>query len=111
LFYKHLHDQSLEIFGPTLRTRWNSQSIHLKKEILDYLERMFGVDTFDKSEVSKVVGLYLKYIRDMYRVNLQKNPRYEHPPIIPEREWKAFIEDAKEKRLRKEGRNPPGPGR
>ena len=78
---------------------------------MDYLEHMFGVDTFDKSEGSKAVGLYLKYIRDMYRVNLQKNPRYECPPIIPEREWKAFIEDAKEKRLRKEGRNPPGPGR
>jgi hypothetical protein len=91
--------------------RWNSQSIHLKKEILDYLECMFGVDTFDKSEVLKAVGLYLKYICDMYRFNLQKNPRYEHPPVIPEREWKAFIEEVKEKRLRKEGRNPPGLGR
>jgi hypothetical protein len=101
----------LEIFGPTLCTRWNSQSIHLKKEILDYLECMFEVDTFDKSEVSKAVGLYLKYIHDMYRVNLQKNPRYEHPLVILEREWKAFIEDTKEKILRKEGRNPPGLGR
>jgi hypothetical protein len=81
--------------------RWNSQSIHLKKEILDYLECMFGVDTFDKSKVSKAVGLYLKYICDMYRVNLQNNPRCECPPIITEREWKAFIEDTKEKRLRK----------
>jgi hypothetical protein len=72
---------------------------------------MFGVDTFDKSEVSKAVGLYLKYICDMYRVNLKKNPRYECPPVISEREWKVFIEDAKEKRLRKEGRNPPSPGR
>jgi hypothetical protein len=62
--------------------RWNSQSIHLKKEILDYLECMFGVDTFDKSEVSKAMGLYLKYIHDMYRVNLQKIPRYEHPPML-----------------------------
>jgi hypothetical protein len=72
---------------------------------------MFGVDTFDKREVSKAVGLYLKYIHDMYRVKLKNNPRYECPPIIPKREWKAFIEDAKEKRLRKEGRNPPGLGR
>jgi hypothetical protein len=78
---------------------------------LDYLERMFGVDTFDKNKISKAVGLYLKYIHDMYRVTLQNNPRYEHPPVILEREWKAFIEDAKEKRLRKEGRNPPGSGR
>ena len=72
---------------------------------------MFGVDTFDKSDLSKVVGLYLKYIHDIYRVKLQNKPRYGCPPVIPEREWKAFIEDAKEKRLRKEGRNPPGPGR
>jgi hypothetical protein len=72
---------------------------------------MFGVDTFDKSEVSKAMGLYLKYICDMYRVNLQKKPRYELPPVIPEREWKEFIEYTKEKRLRKEGRNPPSPGR
>jgi hypothetical protein len=72
---------------------------------------MFGVDTFDKSEDSKAVGLYLKYICDMYRVNLQKNPRYEHSTVILEREWKVFIEDAKEKRLRKEGINPPSPGR
>jgi hypothetical protein len=27
---------------------------------------------------------------------LARNPRYEHPPSIPEREWKAIIYDAKE---------------
>jgi hypothetical protein len=31
------------------------------------------------------------------------NPRYECPPSIPEREWKALIDDAKEKKLRKTG--------
>jgi hypothetical protein len=44
----------------------------------------------------------------VYRVHLQKNPRYEHPPAVPEREWKALIEDAKEKKLRKEGKTPTG---
>jgi hypothetical protein len=32
---------------------------------------------------------------------LSRNPRYEHPPSVPEREWKAIINDAKEKILRK----------
>jgi hypothetical protein len=34
---------------------------------------------------------------------LEKNPRYENAPSIPEREWKAIIDDAKEKNLRKSG--------
>jgi hypothetical protein len=29
------------------------------------------------------------------------NPRYECPTSIPEREWKAIIDDAKEKFLKK----------
>jgi hypothetical protein len=34
---------------------------------------------------------------------LAGNPRYESPPSIPEREWKAIIDDAKEKILKKSG--------
>jgi hypothetical protein len=34
---------------------------------------------------------------------LARNPRYEHPPSIPEREWKAIIDDSKEKILKKLG--------
>jgi hypothetical protein len=34
---------------------------------------------------------------------LAGNPRYERPPSIPEREWKAIIDDAKEKILKKSG--------
>jgi hypothetical protein len=34
---------------------------------------------------------------------LARNPRYEHPPSIPKREWKAIIDDAKEKILKKSG--------
>jgi hypothetical protein len=32
---------------------------------------------------------------------LERNPRYEHLPSIPEREWKAIIDDAKENILKK----------
>jgi hypothetical protein len=31
---------------------------------------------------------------------LEGNTRYEHPPSILEREWKAIIDDAKEKVLK-----------
>jgi hypothetical protein len=31
------------------------------------------------------------------------NPRYEHPPSTPKREWKVIIDDAKEKILKKSG--------
>jgi hypothetical protein len=34
---------------------------------------------------------------------LVRKPRYENPPSIPEREWKAIIDDAKEKILKKSG--------
>jgi hypothetical protein len=34
---------------------------------------------------------------------LAKNPRYERPPSILEREWKEIVDDAKEKILRKSG--------
>jgi hypothetical protein len=70
---------------------------------MDYLEGLFGVDTFNTKEVTSAVGEYLKYTRDVYRQSLEKNPRYEHPPSIPEREWKEIIDDAKEEILRKSG--------
>lgn len=44
----------------------------------------------------------------MYRVQLEKNPKYEHPPMITDREWKALIEDSKDKKMRKEGKMPHG---
>jgi hypothetical protein len=34
---------------------------------------------------------------------LAGNPRYEHPPPIPKREWKEIIDDEKEKILKKSG--------
>ena len=70
---------------------------------MDYLEGLFGVDTFNTKVVTSVASEYLKYTRDVYRRNLARNPRYERPPSIPEREWKEIIDDAKEKILRKSG--------
>jgi hypothetical protein len=43
--------------------------------------------------------------------HLKQNDRYERPLMIPEREWKALIEDAKEKKLIDEGKTPSGPKR
>jgi hypothetical protein len=83
--------------------RWNFQNSNLKKELMNYIEGLFGVDTFNKKMVTSAVGEYLKYMQDVYRRSLARNPRYEHPPSIPEREWKATIDDAKEKILKKEG--------
>ena len=99
------------IFGPTIRTGWNSQNSNLKKELLDYLEALFGVGTFDRTMVAWVADKYLKYTRDTYRTQLQFNPIYEHPFTIPESEWRALIHDGKEKRAKKEGKMPTRPAR
>jgi hypothetical protein len=94
-----MDDIALDIFEPTIHTRWNSQSSKLKYEFIKKLVSMFGEGTFNKSGVSSKACTHLKYMWDQYKVNLQRNPRYEHPPMIPEREGKALQDDAKEKIL------------
>ena len=106
-----MNDLALEIFGPTIRTMWNKQPKYLKDDLTNPLVSLFGKDTFDTSKVLQKAGKHLKIVRDQYRVHLEKNPRYEHPPMIPSREWKALVEDGKEKGLRKAGKIPPGTGR
>ena len=69
---------------------------------------LFGKYTFDTSKVLQKAGKHLKIVRDQYRIHLEKNPRYEFPPMIPSVEWKALVEDGKEKGLRKSGKIPPG---
>ena len=61
---------------------------------MDFIEGLFGVYTFNKSMTTSITGQYLKYTQDVYRVHSKNNPRYEHPPMVSEREWKALIEDA-----------------
>ena len=73
---------------------------------MDYLEILFGVDTFNKTLATAGAGQYLKYTQEIYRKHLKKNDRYEHPLMILEREWKAIIEDAKENKLTDEGKRP-----
>lgn len=84
-----MNDLTLEIFGPAIHARWKSQSSMLKDDLMN----------FNKIGVTSKACLYLKYLRDQYRVHLKINPKYERPPTIPEREWKALVEDAKEKAL------------
>jgi hypothetical protein len=78
---------------------------------MDYLKSLFGVDTFNKTLATTATGQYLKYTREAYRKHLKQNDRYECPLMIPEREWKALIEDEKEKKLTDEGKTPFGPRR
>jgi hypothetical protein len=110
-FYRSLENKALLIFGPTIQERWNSHNSNLKKELMDYLESLFGVDTFNNTLVIATAGQYLKYMRETYRKHLKTNDRYEHPLMIPEREWKALIEDSKEKKLTDEVKTPSGPRR
>jgi hypothetical protein len=108
-FYRSLENKALLISGSTIRERWNSQNSNLKKELMDYLESLFGVDTFNKTLATAATDQYLKYTRETYRKHLKQNDRYDRPLMILEREWKALIEDAKEKKLTDEGKTPPGP--
>jgi hypothetical protein len=101
----------LDIFGPTICTRWNSQSLKLKDDFIKKLVGLFDEGTFNKYRVSSKAGAHLKYFWDQYRVHLENNPKYDHPPIILKREWKALNDNAKEKMLIKEGKTPLGSGR
>ena len=103
-----MNDLALEIFGPTICTMWNKQPKALKDYLTNRLVIMFEKDTFDTSKILQKDGKHLKIVRDQYRVHLEKNPRYECPPMIPSMEWKASVEDGKEKYLRKAGNIPPG---
>ena len=106
-----MNDFSMDIFRPTIRTMWKKQPKALKDDLTNHLVIMFEKDTFDTSKVLQKAGQNLKIVRDQYRVHLENNPRYEHPPMIPSIVWKALVEDGKEKGLRKSGKIPPRTGR
>jgi hypothetical protein len=63
-------------------------------------------NTFNKKVVTKLAGENLKYTRSQYRGKLQLDLKNEHPPMVPEKHWKALIEDAKENLFKKQGRHP-----
>jgi hypothetical protein len=95
----------LELFGPTIRTRWNGQDSKKKDDLIDHMVNLFG-NTFNKKVVTKLAGENLKYTRAQYRDKLQIDLKHERPPMVPEKEWKALIEDAKENLFKKQGRQP-----
>ena len=65
-----MHDKVLDLFGPTKYTRWNFQNFDLKNALRNYLEYMFRKNTFNKNKVLSLAGNYLKFVREMYTVQL-----------------------------------------
>ena len=64
---------------------------------------LFG-NTFNKKVVAKLSGKNLKYTRAQYRDKLQLDLKHECPPMVPDKEWKEIIEDAKENLLKIQGK-------
>ena len=64
---------------------------------------MFGSETFKRAEVIKKVDQDMKIVRDQFRVHIERNPRYENPPMILARKLKALVEDGNKKSLSKVG--------
>jgi hypothetical protein len=95
----------LELFGPTICTRWNGQDRKKKDDLIDHMVYLFD-NTFNKKVVTKLVGENLKYTRAQYREKLKLDVKHEHPPMVPEKEWKALIVDAKENLFKKQGIHP-----
>jgi hypothetical protein len=90
----------LELFGPTICTWWNGQDRKKKYDLIDHMVNLFG-NTFNKKVVTKLAGENLKYTRAQYREKLQLYLKHDYPPMVLEKEWKALIEDAKEKLFKK----------
>ena len=110
MFYNRLHDYSLELFGPTIRLRWNRQNSILKNELISRLVGKFG-DSFNKPEILKRTGKHLKHVREAYRHKLVKDHKRERPLVVPEMEWKEIIVDAREISMKAQGKTPPSPRR
>jgi hypothetical protein len=100
-----LIDKALDIFGPTIRTRWNGQDKNLKDELISHIVNLFG-NTFNKKVVTELASENLKYTKAQYRQRLEENLKYEHPPMVSQKEWKELIEDAKEIFLTRQGKEP-----
>ena len=78
---------------------------------MDYMVGLFG-EAFNQTRVIYMANMYSKYMRDKYKVHLQKKPTYELPLMSLEREWKNLLDDSKDKRMKgKEGKTPPDAGR
>ena len=67
---------------------------------MNHMVNLFG-DTFNRKGVTAAAGLNLKYVREEYRENFQINPKYKHPSMVLEKEWKQLMDHVMEKELRK----------
>ena len=108
MFYNSLHDYALEFFGSTIRLRWNRKYSKLKNLLISRLVGKFG-DSFNKLDILKRTGKHLKHVREAYRHKLVNDPKCERPLVVPEREWKEIIADAREIAMKAQGKMPPGP--
>ena len=53
----------------------------------------------------------MKHVREVYTNKLVQDPKCERPLVVPEREWKEIILDARELALKEQGKKPPSPRR
>ena len=67
--YRNLHDNALELFGPTIHTQWNGQDSKKKDDLIDHMVNLFD-NTFNKKVVTKLAGENLKYTKAQYRDKL-----------------------------------------
>ena len=95
----------MELFGPTIRTWWNDQDRKKKDDLIDHVVNLLD-NTFNKNVVTKLVEENLKYTRAQYKEKLQLDLKHKCPPMVPEKEWKALIENAKENLFKKQGIHP-----
>ena len=93
----------MDIFGPTIRTRWDKQIKNLKDELTNQFVGLFSNETFNRATVLNKAAKEMNIVHDQYRIHLEIKPRYELPLMIPSREWKALVEDGHERALRKQG--------
>ena len=82
---------SLEIFGPTISTRWDKQTKNLKYELTNRLVVMFSSETFNRVEVLKKDGRHMNIVRDQFRVHIERKPRYDLLPMILAREGISLV--------------------
>ena len=79
----------------------------MKDELIARLVGFFGAETFNRKKVLEKDGQHLHYVWEGYRNNLAINPMYERLPMIPTREWKGFLDDARDKAAKIAGKPVP----
>ena len=79
----------------------------MKDELISRLVGFFGAKTFNQKKVLEKVGQHLHYVQEGYQNNLAINQKYKRPPMIPAREWKGLLDDAREKAAKIAGKPVP----